>query len=87
LEAGQFSGAYHLVGLAVELALKACIARQTEQFEFPDLRRVRDSWVHEPGKLVKTAGLEEELTARVRGDREFETNWLIVKDWDVDSRY
>lgn len=87
LGAGRFSGAYHLVGLAVEAAIKACIARQTDQHEFPDLERARDSWQHKPDKLINTAGLQEELKKRIRGDAEFEANWLTVKDWDVDSRY
>lgn len=36
LAAGQWSGAYYLAGYAVECGLKACIARQIGQHEFPD---------------------------------------------------
>ncbi len=87
LDNGRYSGAYHLIGLALEAALKACIARQTVQYEFPDLDRARDCWKHKPASLINTAGLQEELAKRVRADAEFEANWLTVKDWDADSRY
>jgi len=87
LDNGRHAAAYHLVGLALEAALKACIARQTVEHEFPDLDRARDCWKHKPSLLINTAGLQEELAKRVRADAEFEANWLTVKDWDVDSRY
>lgn len=87
LTAGQFGGAYYFAGLSVECALKACIARQTEEHEFPDVRHAQDSWNHDLSRLLKTAGLEDYLTRRRTEDKQFETNWLTVKDWTVDSRY
>ena len=36
LTAGRWSGAYYLSGYAVECALKACIAKQTNGHDFPD---------------------------------------------------
>jgi len=35
-EAGCPEGAYYLAGYAAECAFKACIAKKTERFEFPD---------------------------------------------------
>lgn len=35
LAAGLFDGAYYLAGLAVECALKACIAKATQQYDSP----------------------------------------------------
>jgi HEPN domain-containing protein len=35
LRAGMWSGAYYLVGYAVECGLKACIAKGTKQDDFP----------------------------------------------------
>jgi hypothetical protein len=35
LKAGLFDGAYYLAGYAVECALKACIAKGTQRYEFP----------------------------------------------------
>lgn len=83
----QFSGAYHLTGIAVECALKACISTQTQQFDFPDKVRVLDSWVHDLTKLVNTAGLQEELGKRSAAEPQFGANWSTVKDWSVESRY
>jgi len=39
LRLGLFDGAYYLAGYAVECALKACIAKGTQRFEFPDKRK------------------------------------------------
>ena len=36
LEANRFEAAFYLVGYVVECALKACIARQTREHDFPD---------------------------------------------------
>lgn len=36
--ARRYSGAYHFAGLAVECAIKACIAKRTKRFEFADLQ-------------------------------------------------
>ena len=43
LEKRCYEGAYYLVGYAVECALKACIAKQTQRFEFPEKSRVLES--------------------------------------------
>ena len=37
LDGKSFAGAYYLTGLALECALKACIARSCEQYDFPEL--------------------------------------------------
>jgi HEPN domain-containing protein len=36
LRLGLSDGAYYLAGYAVECALKACIAKGTRRYEFPD---------------------------------------------------
>jgi len=36
MQAGFFDGAYYLAGYAVECAIKACIAKGTRRYEFPD---------------------------------------------------
>ena len=57
----RFDGAYYLVGLAVECALKVCIARHTRRYDFPDRRIVEDSYTHDLTKLVRTANLQSSL--------------------------
>ena len=87
LDGKSYAGAYYLTGLAVECALKACIARSSEQYDFPELKRVQDSWNHDLTKLLGTAGLNEEYAKKSRNAPQFEANWRTVKDWKVDSRY
>lgn len=69
------------------MCIKACIAKSTEEYEFPDLRRVAESWKHNLAELLNTAGLKPELERQRKIDQQFEANWLTVKDWSVDSRY
>ena len=76
-----------MTGLALECALKACIAKSSAQFDFPELKRVQDSWNHDLTKLLGTAGLNEEHAKRSRNDPQFEANWRTAKDWKVETRY
>jgi|JI10StandDraft_1071094.scaffolds.fasta_scaffold896977_2 HEPN domain-containing protein len=80
----HWSGSYHLTGIAVECALKACISKQTRRFEFPDKKKVIDSHTHDLGVLLKLAGIEPELRTV---DKKIATNWATVKDWSIESRY
>lgn len=82
----QYSGAYYLSGYVIECALKACIAKQTQQFDFPDKKNVLDSYTHDLEKLVKVAKLEKELKLCLN-DPNFSILWLEVKDWSEESRY
>ena len=84
---GFFDGAYYLAGYAVECALKACIAKRTRRYDFPDRRRVESSYSHVLADLLKVAGLEEERRARANVDLQFETNWDVAKAWSEQSRY
>jgi len=86
LTANASDGAYYLAGYAVEFALKACIAKQTERHDFPDLERARDSYTHNAKKLIATAGLESALEDAVR-EWEFGRRWSIVIRWSEESRY
>ncbi len=57
LDADRFQGSYYLVGYAVECALKACIARQTKQYDFP-AKNADKLYTHDLNTLLKSAGLE-----------------------------
>lgn len=63
LRSGQHVGAYYLAGYAVECALKACIARKTRRFDFPDRKTVTASHTHDLAKLVAIAELDDQLAA------------------------
>jgi HEPN domain-containing protein len=57
LDAGFSDGAYYLAGYAVECALKACIAKGTHQYDFPDKKLVEKSYTHDVEKLLDAAGM------------------------------
>lgn len=82
----QYSGAYYLSGYVIECALKACIAKQTKKFDFPDKKTVMDSYTHDLEKLVKVAKLDTQLKSLLN-DPDFSLRWSTVKDWSEESRY
>ncbi len=82
-----YDGAYYLLGYSIECALKACIAKQTKRHDFPEKKRVNDSYVHDLERLLEVSGLKTNYTAEAKLNREFEVNWSTVKDWDESSRY
>jgi len=77
LKARCFDGAYYLCGYAVECALKACIARATRRYDFPDLEKVKASYTHHLTSLIKQAGLEVLLQGELAGDPDFNLNWAV----------
>ena len=88
LEKQRYSGAYYLCGYVIECALKACIAKQTKEFDFPpEPNTVRDIYVHDLKKLVNSAGIKPKLDRERERNKMFELNWAVVKDWKESSRY
>jgi HEPN domain-containing protein len=81
-----YEGSYHLAGLSIECAVKACIAKQTRRFEFPDKTRALKSFDHNVAELIKVAGLQPVLDQAI-ANAAFATNWNIVRGWRVESRY
>ncbi|HKI25936.1 MAG TPA: hypothetical protein VKA07_06395 [Candidatus Sulfotelmatobacter sp.] len=85
---GNAEAAYYLTGFAVECAVKACIAKNTERYDFPpDPNAIRDIYTHKLGKLIAAAKLDAALDAEKRSDLSFNNKWDVVKDWDNNSRY
>ena len=80
----MFDGAYYLAGLAVECALKACIAKATQQFEFPDLNRTRAFYTHDLENLLREASLRETMQ---RADPSIRSAWGKVSVWQIEMRY
>jgi len=87
LKAGLPDGAYYLAGYAVECALKACIAKETRRYEFPEKKRVDASYTHNLKELVRVAELRDELQAAVETDPLFRRYWRLVQLWSEQSRY
>jgi HEPN domain-containing protein len=88
LRARHFSGAYYLGGYAIECALKACIAKKTRRYDFPEPpNAVRECYSHDLIQLVRVAGLNSELEKGKSSDPKFEEYWRIVTGWSEQSRY
>jgi HEPN domain-containing protein len=86
-ELGSFSNAYYLGGYGLEIALKACIARQISADTIPDKKFINDVYVHDIQRLVRLAGLSFPLQQAQDTDFEFGQRWGIVCQWSPDSRY
>ena len=88
LDQGKFDGAYYLAGYAIECALKACIAKLTNQHDFPpDKKFVAGCYTHDIDNLVNKAGLETQRDMDARADKDLAYHWQLVKDWSEESRY
>ena len=87
LDAGCFEGAYYLAGYAVECAIKACIAKLTKEFDFPDKETVNRSYTHKLEQLIQVAQLKEELEKESAANPTIERYWNAVKDWKEEVRY
>ncbi|MGO4883973.1 MAG: HEPN domain-containing protein [Bryobacteraceae bacterium] len=87
LKAGLPDGAYYLAGYAVECALKACIAKETQRYEFPDKKKVNASHTHDLKELVRIAELQGELRGAVNNDPLLLKYWDVVQSWSEQSRY
>jgi HEPN domain-containing protein len=86
LRSNHPDGAYYLAGYAVECALKACIAKKTARYDFPEKDTVQASYSHELMKLLIPAGLHLDHQAVMR-EPDFAQNWKIVSEWKAESRY
>jgi hypothetical protein len=87
LDAEKFDGAYYLCGYVIECALKACIAKKTYKYDFPDKATVNDSYSHDLIKLIRVSGLKNDHDKAIELDPDFKNYWSVVKDWNEDSRY
>jgi len=85
---GNENGAYYLGGFAVECALKACIAKKTNRYDFPaDRKYATKVYTHDLSELLKLGGLDGHLDLAMKSDALLAANWGVVKSWDVGSRY
>lgn len=88
LASGHIEAAYYLTGLAVECAIKACIAKNTSRYDFPPNQQViKDTYTHDLDKLIGAAKLKAHLETERTGNISFTSKWDVVKDWNVSSRY
>ena len=77
-----------MAGYALECGLKACIAKLTNQDDFPrDRKFVEDCYTHNLEKLLKAAGLKPALHADTLANPTFAGYWGVARDWRETSRY
>ena len=82
-----YSGAYYLAGYAVELAIKACIAKHIRTGVIPDRSFVNRIYRHNLDDLLGLAGLKEALNNDIKTDPQLGGNWGVACDWSEESRY
>jgi HEPN domain-containing protein len=87
-QSGRYAAAYYLCGYAVERALKACIARQIRQYEYPPTANYSQRlFTHKLVALVELAEMIESLDSQKTSVAGFARNWLIATKWSEESRY
>lgn len=84
---GRFGNSYYLAGYAVELGLKACVAKQIREHQIPDKSLIKNVYTHEFQTLVGLAGLTAILKERQEHDQLFQAYWGITAEWKPESRY
>jgi HEPN domain-containing protein len=87
LNAGQYAGAYYLMGYSIECALKACVAKQIKRYDFPDKGLANNAFTHDLEKLIRLTGLGQKFEKERKANPALESNWAVVKDWSKASRY
>jgi hypothetical protein len=87
LAAGFPEGAYYLAGYSVECALKSCIAKRTQEHDFPDKKLVDKSYSHDVEKLLDAAGLSDSMKNDLAQNEGLKLNWETVREWSEQSRY
>jgi hypothetical protein len=88
MRSGNIEGSYYLTGLAVECAVKACIAKNTKRHDFPPSQSaIKDIYTHDLVRLIGAARLQGALDTERRKNASFNNKWDVVKDWSINSRY
>lgn len=82
---GRYSNAYYLYGYGIELALKACVARQILAETIPDRAVLTRFLTHKINDLIGLAGLSQHLEER-RKDPNFDTRWSVVTEWSEEFK-
>jgi HEPN domain-containing protein len=83
----RFAGAYYLAGYAVECALKACVAKRTKRYDFPDKLIANEVYTHNLTRLLVPAGLRQIWQNELGTNGALDLKWSVVKDWTEESRY
>lgn len=77
-----YEGAFYLAGYAVECALKACIARKTQPYDFPP-QDAKTFYTHDLDILFSKADLKSLRELRAQKVIKFKLNWAVVKGLEI----
>jgi hypothetical protein len=83
----RHGAANQLIGLALETAFKAVIAKHMLAETIPDKKLIDDTYSHDLAKLCAVAGLSDQLAVDRQANPKLDTSWSIIKDWRIESRY
>ena len=76
-----------MLGYALDCAIKACIAKQVKEYDFPDKNLANASYTHKLVDLLGVAGLKQKLQEMLNSNEDFKLNWAVAKEWSENSRY
>jgi HEPN domain-containing protein len=88
--AGRWSGAFYLIGYAVECGLKACVLARVgahPEVVYEDRKFSNDAWTHDIERLVVIADIKAVRDADASANVALDANWQWVKDWSEEARY
>ena len=88
LDGASWPGAFYLAGYSIECALKACIAKETKQYDFPDKpEQIRQIYSHNLKQLMSLAKLKDQLETDMQSNKDLRAYWNRVVNWNEDKRY
>jgi HEPN domain-containing protein len=82
---GKRVQAYHHAGQAVEFALKAIYLRRKGFNDLPDTCKGA-TW-HSLPHIATNAGMDADIAALKKNNKNVLENWLTVRDWDSNGRF
>jgi hypothetical protein len=86
-QGARYSAAYYLAGYAVELGIKACIAKFFQANVIPDKAFVTATYSHKLDDLLGLAGIKQEFQDEAKKDSILSAAWGVASKWNETSRY
>jgi HEPN domain-containing protein len=88
LDAASYAGAFYLAGYSIECALKACIAKETKEHDFPDRpEEVRKIYTHNLDQLLGLAKLKDRFEDDKKSNNRLDDYWNSIVNWSEEKRY
>jgi len=83
----RHSGSYYLAGYAIELGLKASIAKSFLSNAIPDKKFVNNIYQHKLDQLIGLAAFSSSFTKERKNNEILNSHWGIVTQWTTEARY